>query len=309
LCRHYPRHADAACPRPDEEILVPTALPLYHSRPPYSRFVPAEYSTPRTIGDVWGILITEDTDPRTLRLAVTTLVGATPSVAVVAVFRRTASDPLRIAPVAAAAGLAAVALETPALDAALRRNLTSLERLPSEFRQWLRHSGIARDDRVVAVLARGLRKAARRAQREGGVTVGGLRAGVPSVADMAEFAGLTPRGLRDSFARHRLPPPGQWKIFFRELVQANLVQRDPDTPLIRVAVTLGYADSQALSHAFQQCFGVTPTFVRERLGWQWLASCWREKQKRVWNRQSSAGFDHARRRFRPHHVSAAVGRP
>lgn len=288
---------------------MPTALPLYHSRPPYARFVPAESSTPRTIGDVWGVLITEDTDPRTARRAAGTVVRAAPSAAVVAVFRRTASDPVRIAPVAAAAGLGAVALETHPLDPALRCNLTSLERLSSGFRQWLRHSGVARDERMVAVLARGLRAAVRRAQREDGDAVGGRHGSAPSVGDMAEFAGLTPRGLRDSFARHRLPPPGQWKIFFRELVQATVVQRDPDTPLIRVALTLGYADSQALSHAFQQCFGVTPSFVRERLGWQWLASSWREKQTRAWNRQSNAGFDHARRRYRPHDVSAAVGRP
>jgi AraC-like DNA-binding protein len=56
---------------------------------------------------------------------------------------------------------------------------------------------------------------------------------------------------------------------------------------------LGYADAQALSHAFHHCFGVTPSFVRERLGWPWLALKWRERQAFVRNRHSTAGFDHA----------------
>ena len=207
---------------------------------------------------------------------------------------------------AAAASLGVVALDTRPLEPALRKTLTRLEHFPRGFRQWLRFAGVTREDRLLKVLGRMFDPTALIPPNP---LTGSLRRVIdwPSVPQMAEFVGLTPRGLRDAFARSKLPSPVQWKVFARDLIHAILIQSDARTPLSRLALRLGYADSHALAHAFQHSFGVTPTSVRERLGWQWLALKWCEMHGSVRNRQSTAVFDHARTR-RPRHDSIAASR-
>jgi AraC-like DNA-binding protein len=52
------------------------------------------------------------------------------------------------------------------------------------------------------------------------------------------------------------------------------VQRRSDASLTAIALALGYGSSEDLSHMMRNCFGVTPSYVRERLGWAWLGSKW-----------------------------------
>jgi AraC-like DNA-binding protein len=191
---------------------------------------------------------------------------------------------------AATAGLGAVALEQNEMEHALRETLTDLARLPRAFRRWLRIAGVA-SERLILLLGDLLGEVVRHWE-PGGRANGDGSTRTLSVQQMANTVELTARGLRDAFARNGLPSPVQWKILARDLVHALIIQREAGKPLTRLAMSLGYADSQALSRAFQQGFGVTPSFARERLGWQWLAQRWSEKHAGDQNRQSTAVFDH-----------------
>jgi AraC-like DNA-binding protein len=265
---------------------VPSDMPLYQASPPYAKFAPARLAKTHAIGNVFAVVLTEDTDERAVRHATRAVIRIAPSASVLAVFASNSSDPARVTRLAAAAGLGVVAIDENPLEPALREALTSPQRLPRGFKLWLRMAGVTGERRLITVLGRMLGKAA---QHWPGAVAGDAseRDGAsPTVEQMAAFVGLSPRGLRDAFARNQLPSPVQWKIFARDLVHAVLIQRDATTPLSRLAMGLGYPDSQALAHAFHQCFGVTPTFVRERLGWQWLAQKWCDRQavSRIGNR-------------------------
>jgi AraC-like DNA-binding protein len=230
-------------------------------------------------------------DPGTLRRTTKRVIRMTQPAAVVAVFRNEDCDRRSAMRLAAAAGIGAVTLEQDALEHALRETLTDLARLPRAFRQWLRIAGVTAEERLVLLLG-GIVGAVARQWEPGGRACAGDQARSLSVEQMANTVELTARGLRDAFARSGLPSPVQWKILARDLVHALIIQREAGKPLTRLAMSLGYADSQALSRAFHQGFGVTPSFARERLGWQWLALRWSEKQAGDQNRQSTAVFDH-----------------
>lgn len=285
---------------------MPTDLSLYQVRPPYTTFAPAQLGTTRALGNIFAVVLTEDMDEHAVRHATRSVIRAAPSASVLAVYARNGrDDPARVTRLATAAGLGVVAIDENPLEPALRRALTSLQRLPRAFRLWLRVAGVTAEKRFITVLGRMLERPSQQRPSAGPARDHEW----PTVEQMAAFVGLSPRGLRDAFARNRLPSPVQWKIFARDLVHAVLIQRDATTPLSRLALNLGYPDSQALAHAFQQGFGVTPTFVRERLGWQWLALKWHDRQAGVQNRQSTAGFDHACVLAHQHDPRTASGSP
>jgi AraC-like DNA-binding protein len=99
---------------------------------------------------------------------------------------------------------------------------------------------------------------------------------------MAESIVMKPRTLWDLCSRERLPPPGDWEVFCRLLAHALLIQAAPRGGLTALAIHLGYSDSQAFSHAYQRHFGLTPSFVQERLGWQWLIWKWLGGRKHLY---------------------------
>jgi AraC-like DNA-binding protein len=288
---------------------VPTDLPLYQTCPPYARFAPAQLATTRALGNVFAVVLTDDTDEHAVRHATRAVIRVAPSASVLAVIAGNSSDPARATRLAAATGLSVVAMEENPLEPALRNALTRLQPLARGFRLWLRVADVTAEKRLITVLGQIMERATHHWPRAGAGAVPERDAEWPSVGQMAACVGLSSRGLRDAFARSRLPSPVKWKIFARDLVHAVLIQRDATTTLSRLALNLGYPDSQALAHAFQGSFGVTPSFVRERLGWQWLALRWRDRQAGVPNRQSIAGFDHACGPSRQHVHHAAPGSP
>jgi len=231
------------------------------------------------MGGVLALVATERTGEQALHRAARQVIRLAPTASLVVGVRAAELDPERARRLRRAVGLPVVPVDAHPLEPVLRRALTDPHRIGDGFHTWLRLTGVVRDSRLEALLARVVDRAADRSRR---LTAGGWtdREAAPAeVRSMARSLGLTPRGLRDLFARNRLPPPVRWKVLARTLVHAVFVQADPRVPLTRVALALGYADSQGLSHAFHQCFGVTPSFVRSRLGWSWLAWRWWERQQ------------------------------
>jgi hypothetical protein len=51
-----------------------------------------------------------------------------------------------------------------------------------------------------------------------------------------------------------------------------------DQSLFQVARRLGYPDGFTLSNQMERLVGVRPSVVRERLGWEWVAECWLQKE-------------------------------
>jgi hypothetical protein len=52
------------------------------------------------------------------------------------------------------------------------------------------------------------------------------------------------------------------------------LQRTPSTPLLAVAMRLGYCDHSALSHQLRRLFGMRTGIIRRSLGWEWLLDAW-----------------------------------
>ena len=78
--------------------------------------------------------------------------------------------------------------------------------------------------------------------------------------------------------KKRLPPPHCWHQVFRALHTALKIQADPDTPFLKLAMSLGYHDHSALSRQINRNFGLNPGDIRGTLGWEWLLERWLRKQ-------------------------------
>jgi AraC-like DNA-binding protein len=101
-----------------------------------------------------------------------------------------------------------------------------------------------------------------------------------NVASMAAAVRMTERGLRAAADRAGLPAPVQLRGLARALAQALVVQRKGEVTLTRVALELGHSHSEGLTHLLRSHFDVTPSYVRERLGWRWLAGRWLDRRSR-----------------------------
>lgn len=94
------------------------------------------------------------------------------------------------------------------------------------------------------------------------------------------------RTLRGHLQALGLPPPTRWRQLARALVAAWHLQKDPALSGAQVAVECGYADQPGMVRGFRVQFGVTPTAVKERVGWYWLLEAWLARTGRPTSSQS-----------------------
>lgn len=86
--------------------------------------------------------------------------------------------------------------------------------------------------------------------------------------------GESTRTARARCRKLALPPPGSWLQAARAVRAALSLQRAQSTPLLELAMDLGYSDHSALSHQLMRLFGVSASAIRCTLGWEWLLDSW-----------------------------------
>jgi AraC-like DNA-binding protein len=86
--------------------------------------------------------------------------------------------------------------------------------------------------------------------------------------------GESTRTARARCHKLALPPPSNWLQAARAVHAALCLQRAPSTPLLELAMDLGYSDHSALSHQLVRLFGASASAIRRTLGWEWLLHSW-----------------------------------
>jgi AraC-like DNA-binding protein len=89
-------------------------------------------------------------------------------------------------------------------------------------------------------------------------------------SDLGESA----RTARARCRKLALPPPSDWLQAARAVRAALCLQREQSTPLLELAMDLGYCDHSALSHQLMRVFGASAGAIRCTLGWEWLLDSW-----------------------------------
>ena len=169
-----------------------------------------------------------------------------------------APEALELGRQTAALGVRAVVFDGDPLPEALRRQMTDPTDLGEEMVEWLRTRGVRLTPEVAEIL------------RE----IFGRAAGCADLGDLLGRIGRSPRTARRHFQRLGLPAPGLWLNVARALRAALRLQREQQTPLLTIATELGYTDQPALSRRMVQLFGLRPSEIRRRLGWEWLVDRW-----------------------------------
>ena len=86
--------------------------------------------------------------------------------------------------------------------------------------------------------------------------------------------GESTRTARARCRKLALPPPSGWLQAARAVRAALCLQRAQSTPLLELAMDLGYSDHSALSHQLMRVFGASASAIRPTLGWEWLLDSW-----------------------------------
>jgi len=86
--------------------------------------------------------------------------------------------------------------------------------------------------------------------------------------------GESTRTARARCRKLALPPPSSWLQAARAVRAALCLQRAQSTPLLELAMDLGYTDHSALSHQLMRVFGASASAIRCTLGWEWLLDSW-----------------------------------
>jgi AraC-like DNA-binding protein len=86
--------------------------------------------------------------------------------------------------------------------------------------------------------------------------------------------GESTRTARARCRKLAIPPPSSWLHAARALHAALCLQRAQSTPLLQLAMDLGYSDHSALSHQLIRVFGAPAGAIRRTLGWEWLLDSW-----------------------------------
>lgn len=86
--------------------------------------------------------------------------------------------------------------------------------------------------------------------------------------------GESTRTARARCHKLALPPPSSWLQAARAVHAALCLQREQSTPLLELAMDLGYSDHSALSHQLVRLFGAPASAIRRTLGWEWLLDSW-----------------------------------
>lgn len=101
------------------------------------------------------------------------------------------------------------------------------------------------------------------------------------LGDLGESA----RTARARCRKLALPPPSNWLQAARAVHAALCLQRARSTPLLELAMDLGYSDHSALSHQLMRLFGASASAIRETIGWEWLLDSWLER----WSERTMVG--------------------
>jgi AraC-like DNA-binding protein len=167
-------------------------------------------------------------------------------------------EAVHLAPDLARLGVRAVILRDEATYEALRPLLTRHEGLGEEVVEWLSLHGIDPPFSVSSAIAQMF-------------DCGLLYTRVSEVLEDRCEVGTT---VRRRFRAAGLPPPHLWLRAARALQTALRLQRQPEIPLLPLALELGYADHSALSLVLHRAFHIRPGQVRGTLGWEWLLARW-----------------------------------
>lgn len=152
----------------------------------------------------------------------------------------------------------------------LRRPPTDL---PAEVTDYLEWRGIGLDQGTVRLVRR----------------IVELSEHLRSVTALARSMYMSRRALGRRFMTLGLPVPSHWLQMARLLRVAIRLQNTDDS-VFTVACALGYPDGFSVSNQMSRLFGVRPTEVRERLGWEWVFESWlrREAEGGAFNPTSMA---------------------
>lgn len=186
-----------------------------------------------------------------------------PATPVVLLLRLGVEESLYVTAHSARMGVRAVVPAGAPLRESLRRSLTDGSALAEDVVEWLGLYGVRLSPLVSSLVLQLFALAPRHE------TLTGLLAEV----------GVPETSARFRMNKKRLPPPSRWYQAARALHAALRMQAEPETCLLRLAHSLGYADHSALSQLVYRSFGVRPGAVRGTLGWEWLMERWVRRQR------------------------------
>jgi transcriptional regulator GlxA family with amidase domain len=100
-----------------------------------------------------------------------------------------------------------------------------------------------------------------------------LSADLRSISAVARSMYTSRRALGRRFASQGLPVPSHWLQIGR-LMRVAVRLQNSDATIGAVAREHGYPDGFSLSNQMERLTGYRPSFVRRRLGWEWLLESW-----------------------------------
>jgi AraC-like DNA-binding protein len=254
---------------------------LLRALPPYAEFKPIELVGPQPPGAVLGLPVRRGSHEAVGR-NVEAVLRVAPSAALVGISDEIDTEErVNSAAVLAMCGVPLIRVGgAEELDSELRQALTRPSVILHGAPALLRGAGLNDPllvDMVVSLLSHTLDNSL----PESGSNVAVCTNDAAALERLARNAGLTQRGLRARCARARRFPPVQWRRGTRLVGHAVALQRHGGVPFTRLASEFGYTDLPSMDRAFRHHLGVTPSFVRERLGWQWLVWKWLTKQREL----------------------------
>ena len=133
--------------------------------------------------------------------------------------------------------------------------------LPAEVTDYLEWRGIGLDQATVRLVRR----------------IVELSEQLRSVTGLARSMYMSRRALGRRFMTLGLPVPSHWLQMARLLRVAIRLQNSDDS-VFSVGCALGYPDGFSVSNQMSRLFGVRPTQVRERFGWEWVLEAWLRRE-------------------------------
>ncbi|MBW3628001.1 MAG: hypothetical protein KY464_01775 [Gemmatimonadetes bacterium] len=238
-------------------------------RPPYERFEhqigwSSLDGRPTIPGLIAGIQLDRPVESYAeLDTAILRLRQRSPATPVILLLNLPAEDGLFVAGHAARSGVRAVVWAGQPLREALRKPLTASSTLAEDVIEWLNLYGVRLSPLVSSLI----------------LQIVSMAPHHDSLTELLSVVGTPETSARFRMNKKRLPPPSRWYQAARALHAALRIQGEPQTCLMRLAHTLGYADHSALSQLVYRAFGVRPGVVRGTLGWEWLMERWLRSQR------------------------------
>jgi AraC-like DNA-binding protein len=186
-----------------------------------------------------------------------------PATPVVLFLHLRVEDSLFVTAHVARMGVRAVVCADQPLRDALRKPLTEGSALAEDVVSWLGLYGVKLSPLVSSLV----------------LQIVALAPTHDHLTSLLAAAGVPETSARFRMHKKRLPAPSRWYQAARALHAALRIQAEPQTCLMRLAHTLGYADHSALSQLVHRSFGVRPGMIRGTLGWEWLLERWTRAQR------------------------------